>query len=307
MREFAKFQMNSWWRERVAEGCLAVVLAPAFAWMAPFTSDDQVFLARLGYWVAMLSCWFLMAAVTERATTNTGVLRNARPVIREMATVAGTSLLLIPVVGAATHALTGWQVTIAEVVELFFQIAVLGFLVTLIGRSALVCRFGGGGPLVVQAFAHEPSDTSGHAPLIHQPPIVIESAPDAALEPEAPVAPNRLLNRLPAHVRGRIIALEMEDHYVRVHTDRGSALVLLRLSDAIAEVASIAGRQVHRSWWAADDAIEHFERVGRAGQIRLGNGLIAPVSQRYLKDIEARYFKSAIASRIARSTGDASL
>lgn len=63
--------------------------------------------------------------------------------------------------------------------------------------------------------------------------------------------------------------------------------MLLRLSDAITEVASIPGRQVHRSWWAAQDAIEHFERVGRAGQIRLANGLIAPVSQRYLREVEA--------------------
>jgi DNA-binding LytR/AlgR family response regulator len=98
-----------------------------------------------------------------------------------------------------------------------------------------------------------------------------------------------LIGRLPSHVRGQIIALEMEDHYVRVHTDRGSALVLLRLSDAMAEVATIAGRQVHRSWWVADGAIEHFERVGRAGQIRLSNGLTAPVSQRYLRELDERF------------------
>jgi DNA-binding LytR/AlgR family response regulator len=123
------------------------------------------------------------------------------------------------------------------------------------------------------------------APLSHQTPAVVEPAP--SISPETPVVPNRLLSRLPSHVRGQIIALEMEDHYVRVHTDRGSALVLLRLSDAMAEVAAIAGRQVHRSWWVAADAIEHFERVGRAGQIRLRNGLIAPVSQRYLKDLDS--------------------
>lgn len=283
MREFAKFQMNSWWRERVAESCLAVVLAPAFAWMAPFTSDDQVFLARLGYWGAMLSCWFLMTAVTERALANTGLLYNARPVVREFATVAGTSLLLIPVVGAATHALTGWQISVSEVVELFFQIAVLGFLITLIGRSALVCRFGGGS-LAAQAAVQTPQ--IGQAPVV----AGMVAVPVAPID--VPVvsssAPDRLIGRLPAHVRGRIIALEMEDHYVRVHTDRGSALILLRLSDAMAEVSAIAGRQVHRSWWVADDAIEHFARVGRSGQIRLSNGIVAPVSQRYIKELEER-------------------
>jgi hypothetical protein len=263
---------------------LAVVLAPAFAWMAPFTTTDQVFLARLGYWVAILSCWFLTTAAVERALANSGVLRDVQPVVRELATVAATSLLLIPVVGAATHALTGWQVTIAEVIELFFQIAVLGFGVTLIGRSVLVCRFGGG-PLAARA--------ATQMPLIEQAPVAagIVAEPVAAVDLPAVASsvPSRLIGRLPSHVRGQIIALEMEDHYVRVHTDRGSALILLRLSDAMTEVSAVAGRQVHRSWWVADAAIERFARVGRSGQIRLSNGVVAPVSQRYLKELEERF------------------
>lgn len=291
MREFAKMRIDPWWRERVAECCLAAVMAPAFAWIAPFTLDDQIFLARLGYWVVMLSCWFLTTAVVERALATSGVLRQAKPIVREMTTVAGSSLLLIPVVGAATHALSGWQASLGEVVELFFQIAILGFGVTLIARSVLVCRFGGG-PLAVQEFAHAPAAQAlAYAPVIHQAPAAIEPVheipPALPTKPDVPTMPGRLLGRLPAHVRGRIIALEMEDHYVRVHTDNGSALVLLRLSDAVAELAPLAGRQVHRSWWVADDAIEHFERTGRAGQVRLSNGLTAPVSQRYLKDLDA--------------------
>lgn len=295
MREFAKLRLDSWWRERVAECCLALVMAPAFAWIAPFTTNENVFLARIGYWGLMLCCWFFVTAVTERAIAASGMLRDARPFVREIATVAATSLLLIPVVGAATHALTGWEVGVVKVIELYFKIAVLGFLVTLIARSVLVCRFGGG-PLDIPALAHGsmngPVHEPLHGPLIHHAPIdVTMPEPAFAPPPEAPavvpLAPNRLIARLPSNVRGRIVALEMEDHYVRVHTDRGSALVLLRLSDAIAEVASIPGRQVHRSWWAADEAIERFERAGRAGQIRLCNGLTAPVSQRYLKDIEA--------------------
>ena len=43
----------------------------------------------------------------------------------------------------------------------------------------------------------------------------------------------------------------MEDHYVRVFTDAGESLILLRLSDAMAEVRDVPGLQIHRSHWVA--------------------------------------------------------
>ena len=45
----------------------------------------------------------------------------------------------------------------------------------------------------------------------------------------APAVPNPLLDALPPALGSDIIALEMEDHYVRVHTALGSELVLMRL------------------------------------------------------------------------------
>lgn len=83
----------------------------------------------------------------------------------------------------------------------------------------------------------------------------VAAVPAAASVP-APAPPQaalasarqRLLERLPPHQRGRIRALEMEDHYVRIHTDAGAPLLLLRMRDAVAELDAIAGEQVHRSW-----------------------------------------------------------
>jgi hypothetical protein len=59
---------------------------------------------------------------------------------------------------------------------------------------------------------------------------------------------NALLNRLPREIGTELIAMEAEDHYLRVHTQAGSALILMRLSDAVAAAGADAGVQVHRSW-----------------------------------------------------------
>jgi DNA-binding LytR/AlgR family response regulator len=113
-----------------------------------------------------------------------------------------------------------------------------------------------------------------------------------------PGGDSRLIGRIPLAQRGRILCLAMEDHYVRVHTDRGSALVLLRLSDAIAEAeAATPGRQVHRSWWVSDEAVERFERAGRTGQVHLQGGIRVPVSQRYLKSVDDAWCSSTDTSK----------
>lgn len=94
--------------------------------------------------------------------------------------------------------------------------------------------------------------------------------------------------RLSARLRAaRLIAVEAEDHYLRVHTDAGSELVAARFADALGELAGVAGFQVHRSWWAAADAIEGVRwRRGR-GELRLAGGLTAPVSRTYAASLKA--------------------
>ena len=94
-------------------------------------------------------------------------------------------------------------------------------------------------------------------------------------EPENP----RFVDRLPAEVGTDLLALEMEDHYVRAHTALGSELVLLRMRDAVAELETVEGLQVHRSWWVARGAVEEIKRDGRNVRLVLANGLQAPVSR----------------------------
>lgn len=98
--------------------------------------------------------------------------------------------------------------------------------------------------------------------------------------------PPRFLDRLPAHLGTDLLALEMEDHYVRAHTALGSELVLLRMRDAVAELDEIAGEQVHRSWWVARGAVADVKRDGRNVRLVLDNGLEAPVSRANLQPLK---------------------
>lgn len=86
-------------------------------------------------------------------------------------------------------------------------------------------------------------------------------------------------DRLPPGLGRDILCLQMEDHYVRVHTPRGSTLVLMSLSQAMAGLKDVEGEQTHRSWWVARGAVEGVVEDGRNLRLKLTGGLEAPVSR----------------------------
>jgi DNA-binding LytR/AlgR family response regulator len=79
-----------------------------------------------------------------------------------------------------------------------------------------------------------------------------------------------------------VIALQAQDHYLRVTTRSGSTLVLYRFSDALREMEQTEGIRVHRSHWVARSALQRL--VARNGRhfLLLSNGERIPVSRTYL-------------------------
>lgn len=101
-------------------------------------------------------------------------------------------------------------------------------------------------------------------------------------------APPKFLERIPMKLRGaELYAVEAEDHYLRIHTERGSDLILLRLSDAIGELEGIEGAQTHRSWWVAKDAVAQVERGDGRATFVLKDGARAPVSRTFARTLRA--------------------
>ncbi len=81
-----------------------------------------------------------------------------------------------------------------------------------------------------------------------------------------------------------IVALEAEDHYLRVHfSDGASTLILMRLSDAIRELPYEIGAQTHRSWWVAKKAVGDLSKGDGRATLILTNGVSAPVSRSFYK------------------------
>ena len=101
-------------------------------------------------------------------------------------------------------------------------------------------------------------------------------------------APARFLDRLPQKLKGaQLIAVQSEDHYLRLHTDRGSDLILMRLADALAELEGLEGAQTHRSWWVARDAVRDVARGDGRATLTLDGGLSVPVSRRHSRALRA--------------------
>ena len=101
-------------------------------------------------------------------------------------------------------------------------------------------------------------------------------------------APARFLERLPPRLQGGdLYAVEAQDHYLRLHTSRGSDLILMRLSDAVTELEGLEGARTHRSWWVARDAVLEARRADGRAVLVLKSGAVAPVSRSFTQRLRA--------------------
>ncbi len=105
-----------------------------------------------------------------------------------------------------------------------------------------------------------------------------ETTGSAVIEP---TLSGRFLDRLPEEVGRDVVYLKVNGHYINVITTAGSAAVLMRLADAVAELGDL-GLQVHRSFWVASRHVaEVFRRDGRT-VVQVTGGTEVPVSRTFL-------------------------
>lgn len=109
-----------------------------------------------------------------------------------------------------------------------------------------------------------------------------EPPPEPSTEPAA-TAPDFV----PEHIAAPLLYLKSELQYLNVVTELGDALILGSLKSAVDTLPPGEGLQVHRSWWVAFRAIQHFERQGRQGELQLLDGTRVPVSRANLARVAA--------------------
>jgi hypothetical protein len=244
-------------RKLVIDLSVMAVIGIVLAVLGPFGSSAMPFANRLAYWTLFSLAGYFCYQPVGYAVVRLGP-RLQLPLWFLWA--AAVFLATIPM------AIFVWLVNsypgpmrmppLDVAVQHYFAVLVIGTLVTLFFNLLPVTRSDGG-------------PRSDPAPANQA----------VAPEPSLPGAQVRFLDRLPPHLGTDLIALEMEDHYVRAHTVLGSELILLRLRDAIAELDGIEGVQVHRSWWVARHAVEDVQRDGRNLRLILPGGLVAPVAR----------------------------
>lgn len=246
-------------RELIIELVVVLVVTLVTAFLGPFGSFELGgFVERFLYWSLMIfGGYAIVRPFMLLASSLSARLRLPEaPVWFGLVAVAALPVTLLVWFGSGASRFP----SPAEFLHLYPNVLIIGALITLVFWA--LHR-----PTAVQAAGQ---------PLSLFPPNA----------PEAAAAGPRLMERLSPAQRQPIIALETEDHYVRVHNEAGSALLLIRMRDAIAEMNGIEGMQVHRSWWVARSAIASHESDGRALRLRLANGLLVPVARASVQAVQ---------------------
>jgi hypothetical protein len=125
------------------------------------------------------------------------------------------------------------------------------------------------------------------------------SVPSAGAGPLAAVssAPSgRFFDRLPDDLGRDIIYLTASAHYVDVITAAGSTSILLRFSDAVAELGDI-GIRVHRSHWVAFRHVKQAVRRDGRTLLRLSGDHEVRVGRNYLPEVRAAIPKAWLRTR----------
>ncbi|UYY78560.1 LytTR family DNA-binding domain-containing protein [Sphingomonas sp. R1] len=253
-------------RRLAAELAILSALTLLLALLGPFGSYATPLAPRLLHWALYLVTGYVffrpVIAAGGALARQTGLPRRAAIAAACALGAFPTSMvLLFGSAGSAWHAVTG-----AAMVSAYLQTLIIGATVTTVQLLA--------------GHRAAPAAPLQAAPI--DPPPAVPSA-----EPAAPIPRPALLEQLPPHLRGTILCLENEDHYVRVHTDRGSALILMRMRDAVAQLDGL-GERVHRSWWVAGTAVVSATRQDRNWRLRLADGREVPVARTSVAAVRAR-------------------
>lgn len=230
-------------------GLVAVVVVLAV--IGPFTTfENQDFGARLVFWGLMAtSCYFVGFVFSV--------------FVGQLALRAGASEMLSRLIGGAV---SGLPVTIVVWVINKF---IYGF--TMEGRFSFLT-------LLVSCTVI----SMAIAMIIYQ---VSKAHGRTGADENVDAKPIAFLRRMPVEMGRDILCLEAQDHYVNVTTLKGSTLVLIRLSDAIAELEGIEGLRIHRSWWVAKEAIVKTTRENGKLMVKLSNDTLLPVSRTYAGEV----------------------
>ncbi|MEO1046502.1 MAG: LytTR family DNA-binding domain-containing protein [Pseudomonadota bacterium] len=260
-------------RQFAAEIFFAAAIGFLLGLLGPFGTFEMPAAYRLPYWVVFAIIGYLLFRPVTLAAT---WLAEGSAVPLALCRLLAVALASLPMSWIVAFAMNGMAIPTnvdgSRYLILYLQVAGIG---AAIYAVMTFLRLGSGRDSRLQ-------DGRMQRELLVDPPLT-PAVPD---DPQA--AEPALMKRLPPGFAGPVMALNVEDHYVRVHGAERSEMLLMRLGDAMDEMEPLAGMQVHRSWWVADHAVTGAMRLGRNIGLTLANGLHVPVSRAHVPGARAR-------------------
>jgi len=234
--------------------------------------------ASCGLWVSQwLLTWWMSEALLRSAR---GVLRPWNlpfPVLLVLAAVGNIALarfwgpllntLFLTIGGVADQSINGAYRNLLD----------MDYVLQLLRASAYGAIY-----WCVLRFAYERYQTSARTAGTEPVALAATAVPTAAPEFAWPQRFRDDLRRVGIADPHRVVAVQAEDHYIRVHVDDGSSrLIYCRFADAMSELKDLDGMQVHRSFWVRRSAIANS--VNERGKLRLQltGGIMVPVSLKH--------------------------
>lgn len=226
--------------------------------VGPFGTFDALSLPqRLGYWAAVAAASFGIGFFVSM------------PAAIYAERVGLPDRLALVVGGIAAGVPVAWLN--AGAVQLVFGGELLSQFWSILPYAIAIC--------IIVVYLYELQDD----PPTQAPPAIPTSRPD-----ERPVA-SALLRKLPPELGRDIVCLQAQDHYVKVTTPNGSALVLMRFRDAVQDLAGLGGLRVHRSWWVRTSQIDRLVRRNGKWLLRSRLGGEIPVGRAYRKAVREAF------------------
>jgi len=106
------------------------------------------------------------------------------------------------------------------------------------------------------------------------------------LRPQSAEKEIPFFRRLPHHLGTELSYLSMQDHYVEVVTSKGKEMLLMRFSDALAELEDYNGLQIHRSHWVSKEAVAGPKRVDGKLFLQMVDNAELPVSRSFQAQVK---------------------
>lgn len=240
------------WKKRGRELLLLTGISLFLAFLRPYgTGAELAFGYVFAFWLTLI---LIGSAIGEVSVAGFQRIWKNGPAWGVILFASLTTTAAITICLLWLQKITRGQISVGGLPDLFFYVWVISLAMTLIGYT------------VSRAF--------------------YPSAPLGTPEPDDQKGVRTFLERLPVKYRtADLWAIASEDHYCRVFTSLGNELVLLRLSDAERDLASVDGLRVHRSWWVARNGVADIRREDGRPRLILKSGTEVPVSRSYLKAV----------------------